>query len=272
MIKKKVPDYILRIYGFMHMFFSNFYRFDPKKYRGLFICKNSALSHNSKKADAIIYCFWTGLNKMSDNRLKSLAELISNAQIPVKLITPNNLDQYIKEPLHPAYPLLSNVHKSDYLRCYFMHHWGGGYSDIKAHHNSWQSALKNLNSKENKIAAGYREFYWGSCTIESHFSNTSTKNLNKDLNLHYAYLLGNGSFIFKPYSAFTEEWINELHHRLDLHFAELKENPGNIYGDNPGYPLPWTYILGQIFHPLCLKYHHKLIIDDDLLPQLKNYR
>lgn len=58
----------------------------------------------------------------------------------IVLITPNNLANYVKEPLHEAFSYLSLTHKADYLRCYFMHYFGGGYTDIKAHFKSWQGA------------------------------------------------------------------------------------------------------------------------------------
>ena len=70
---------------------------------------------------------------MSDKRKKCLDSIKQNIGVKVILITPNNLDKYILKdyPLHKSYKYLSEVHKSDYLRTYFMHHYGGGYTDIK---------------------------------------------------------------------------------------------------------------------------------------------
>ena len=78
-----------------------------------------------------IYCFWTGTNEMNETRLNGLNKLRSVSGCNVVLITPDNLNDFLIEPLHPAYKYLSLVHRSDYLRAYFMHYHGGGYSDIK---------------------------------------------------------------------------------------------------------------------------------------------
>lgn len=71
--------------------------------------------------------------------------LTKNSGVEVKLITPKNLNNYLLPdfPLHPAYDYLSLVHKSDYLRCYFMHFHGGGYSDIKPNYKNWKNSLPN---------------------------------------------------------------------------------------------------------------------------------
>ena len=78
-----------------------------------------------------IYVF--GLeNPMSKNR-QDCKTIDKVSQCNVILITPEKLNKYIlnEHPLHPSYYYLSEVHKSDYLRTYFMRFYGGGYSDIK---------------------------------------------------------------------------------------------------------------------------------------------
>ena len=49
------------------------------------------------------------------------------------------LDKYIlqEHPLHQSFNYLSETHKADYLRTYFMRFHGGGYSDIKKTSGSW---------------------------------------------------------------------------------------------------------------------------------------
>jgi hypothetical protein len=59
---------------------------------------------------------------------------------------------------------------------------------------------------------------------------------------------------------------------MDIFYPKLVAFPGNIMGDNDGYPIPWTEILGQIFHPLCLKYFEKIIYSNKIKPVLSNYR
>ena len=52
---------------------------------------------------------------------------------PILLTTENNIAkwQVTTSPFHPACPFLSETHKDDYPRVYLMHHFGGGYPDLK---------------------------------------------------------------------------------------------------------------------------------------------
>lgn len=204
----------------------------------------------------IIYCFWTGNNKMSYNRMRCF-ETMYKSDCTIKLINSNNLDNYLKAnyPLHKSYKYLSLTHKSDYLRCYFMHHYGGGYSDIKEITTSWKNAFEDLNNSD-AIINGYPEV--------SPFAVANVKGpLYKELQKNYKKLIGCGSFICKPYSKFTFDWINELHNKLDQIYPILEKNPAEHPREVPGmivnnkksnYPIEWTAILGNIFHPLCLKH------------------
>ena len=106
--------------------------------------------HNNNSLEYLnnIFIFWTGNNSLSENRIKSLESLKAVTGANIILITPNNLYYYIKPyaPLHPAYDYLSLVHKSDYLRSYFMYHYGGGYSDIKRSLGSWKKGFELIKN------------------------------------------------------------------------------------------------------------------------------
>ena len=95
---------------------------------------------------------------MSNNRRRGITSLQAVAGVPVVLVTPENLPQFIQPnaPLHPAFEYLSLVHKSDYLRCYFMHHLGGGYSDIKPCRHNWLASFEQLEASP-AYAIGYPE-------------------------------------------------------------------------------------------------------------------
>ncbi|MGI9252585.1 MAG: hypothetical protein ACR2J8_02470, partial [Thermomicrobiales bacterium] len=80
-------------------------------------------------APRTVYCFWTGENEMPSQRLESLETIRQNAGCEVVLVTPDNLADFLVEPLHEAYDYLSCTHRADYLRAWFMHHRGGGYTD-----------------------------------------------------------------------------------------------------------------------------------------------
>jgi hypothetical protein len=251
-------------------FYFKTYNYDPGLYPTSFIVKSKKVEKiNLKVAPKIIYIFWTGENEITPNRKVGIDSLINHSGVMVVLITPKNLNKYILKdaPLHEGYELLSLNHKSDYLRCYFMLHYGGGYSDIKVNKKSWKKAFILLNSKSEKWALGYQEIgHWG---IRKDVSGK----LGKDLKEFYPYLLGNGAFIYKPYSPIAMEWMDEIHCRLDELFDELKTNPAtDIFGSNEGYPIPWAHITGDITQSLYLKYYERLIHNNAVLPSMENYK
>jgi hypothetical protein len=255
---------------FLKIISSSGYSYTSERYRDSFL-ENNCDSSQKKYFEHLqrrIFCFWTGKNEMSKNRLDSLTSLREKSGVEIVLVTPENLDQFILSdfPLHKGFKYLSAVHKSDYLRCYFMHHYGGGYTDIKSAANNWESSFKKLEKQSDKWITGYREIG------ERGVARVEHPNLAIDLIKNWQYLIGNGAYICRSYTPFTEEWYNELHRRMDIFYPKLVAFPGNIMGDNDGYPIPWTEILGQIFHPLCLKYFEKIIYSNKIKPVLSNYR
>jgi hypothetical protein len=215
------------------------------------------------KFQARIFCLWTDKNIMSEDRYNALSS-IKNSGLEVTFINKENLSSWIVEnsPLHPAYNYLSPVHKADYLRCYLMHHHGGAYTDIKHIVNSWLLPFEQLE-KSDCFINGYKEV---SC-----LETARGRGLVKDiwLALNFYRVIGNCAYICKPNTAFTEEWFYSVQNVLDCKFDILKtypaKHPRDFYkkvyenGLVSDYPLRWTEICGEIFHPLCLKYSKKLL-------------
>ena len=166
-----------------------------------------------------IYCFWTGTNEITPARVNGLNELQLKSGCDVVLITPENLPEYITEPLHPAYEYLSLVHRSDYLRAYFMHYHGGGYSDIKPGVHSWLSAFNKLG---NSWVLGYKELGPGVVAICTH-----KPMMQRTLQSNWHQLIGCGAFICKPHTFFTSEWLREADDLLTYKYDLLKKYPGN---------------------------------------------
>jgi hypothetical protein len=210
-----------------------------------------------------IFCFWTDSNLMSDVRNSALSS-ITNTQLQVIFVDNTNLSSWVLDsaPLHPAYKYLSSVHKADYLRCYFMHYFGGGYSDIKVLENSWLQSYKDLKDSDNLIN-GYKEV---NC-----FETARGRGILKDcwLALNFFRVIGNGAFICKSNTSFTSEWLHGVNKVLDQKYKLLVKNPAQDPRDfylkvlNDGtisnYPLNWSEILGGVFHPLCLKYSKQVL-------------
>ncbi|MDH1603611.1 MULTISPECIES: glycosyltransferase [unclassified Empedobacter] len=247
------------------------YVYNDNKYKNHFLNNQLEIKNQENfvdKIDRVVYCFWTGNNEVTKNRVESLEILRNNLGVEVKLITISNLDNYILSdyPLHPAYQYLSLVHKSDYLRCYFMYHYGGGYSDIKRNNSNWQPIFESLEADPSKMIAGYPEF-----DPTKMGGKDLNKELNKDIFKYYKLCIGNCGFICKPYSPYVAEWYQELHKRLDYYHEELIKNPGIDRGFNKGYPIEWFEILSRIMVPLSLKYHNQIIYDKRLMPNFDDY-
>lgn len=64
-----------------------------------------------------------------------------------------------EHPIHPAYFLLTSIQKSDYVRFYMMHLYGGGYTDAKHTHFSWRPFFERLEKDPDHDAYGYGERY-----------------------------------------------------------------------------------------------------------------
>ena len=259
---ESVPPFV---YSVLHP-----YKYDQKRYVGSFLDRDVKISKvDVDRVTEVIYCFWTGDNEMSSTRKECLEQLKSKVGVPVKLITPQNLDGFIlpKHPLHRAYKNLSCVHKADYLRCYFMHHHGGGYTDIKKHKHSWVDAFDKLNNFKFEML-GYP-----STRLKDVAYINLNGDLKKDIKRHWRYTIGVGAFICRPYSSFTTEWYNELMVRMDYYADALEKTPGiDVCGKNKGYPIRWANILAEIFHPLCLKHNGRFLRCKSLFPICKNYR
>jgi hypothetical protein len=217
-----------------------------------------------------IYCFWVGHNnqEMNDNRKSGLASLFINSKVEVVLVDNDNLHSYILEryPLHEGFEYLSDVHKADYLRTYFMHHHGGGYSDIKPCSWDWNPYFDAL---ENSLAYGI-----GAPEDEGELSVTPRQ--RRWLGQHWDKLMTNDLYIFKPQTEFTYKWYAGLLNTMDRALEKLKAHPAKNSREAADtfvthYPLDWGEPLLEVFHPLCYEYTDRLIKSMPL-PVTENYR
>lgn len=249
------------------------YHYDPERYKDTFLespCEFPYTDDFSRPVDRVIYIFWTGENEITPNRMKGIESMKKVCGVEVKLITPKNLPEYIKEddPLPEAYQYLSYVHRADYLRSYFMYHYGGGYGDIKTYYKSWTEAFDRLDQSDAYVK-GYPEVgFWGVA-----YHDVENIGLRHDLRTHWRYLVGNGAYICRSHTRLTAEWHSEAKRRLLRLSDELYNHPAtDPYGQNVDYPVKWSGLLGSIFHPLCLKYKDRLLSDKALMPSFENYR
>jgi len=212
----------------------------------MFIINNSEYFSDINIVKKNIYCFWTGNNEMSENRNKAFINLKENSKCNVILITSDNLSEYILPdyPLHEAYSYLSFTHRADYLRTYFMHLHGGGYSDIKKIPESWENAFNDINNDKYAYINGYRE-------------NQSGDIANGEVSELYDKLIGNGAYIVRPNTEFSKQWFYEMNQLLDKKLPLLKQmdvNDNKLNDSLENYPIEWNEMLGRIFHKLLANY------------------
>jgi hypothetical protein len=176
-------------------------------------------------------------------------------------------------PFHAAFDYLSETHKSDYLRCYLMHHYGGGYTDIKMTVIRWDHLFDQLG-ESSLYGLGYTELGpHGVAPVRGELGHTLRRN--------YRSLIGCGAFIFKKNTDLTRSWFEALHDLLDNKLENLMRNPArsprdrlkarNEDGTVSRYPLAWTELMGGIFHPVVYEFRD-FIIHENIAPSFVNYR
>jgi len=197
----------------------------------------------SSIVNKIIYVFWTGDNELTHNRKICLNHLKEITECNIVLVTKDNLHEYIlpEAPLHEGYKYLSLTHRADYLRTYFMHFHGGGYTDIKIPTGSWKKAFDDIIENKNIYINGYPEL--------------PQYNLDG--------YIGNCAYIARPNSEFTREWYNKLIHKMDEKIPLFNKSgytptPAQQFDEN--YPIHWEEILGDIFRSVLPKYIGKNIL------------
>ena len=228
----------------------------------------------------VVWCYWEG-EAMSGNRLLSFEYLSKNIGVPICLITPENIQQFIK-PQHPfpeVYKYLSIVHRSDYIRAYLLHHYGGAWHDVKATTVSYASCWKEFEDEKIWII-GKPEIAKGAAQVL-----TSDGKYIPD---YYKDLIAVPSWIGRPQTPLSSEILQGIEHILAENATTLATNPAKhprerklvtknivqkivypikffLQKRSLYYPLEWT-LFGNVFHPAILKYKNhvsrNLPVDD----------
>lgn len=187
---------------------------------------------NKPRYKYTLFCLWTDDTPMSENRKARLYELLQAAKpCEVKLLTKETILKYVVPyaPLHPAYPYLSAVHKSDYFRSYLMNFHGGGYTDIKTPYGwPWVDAFRDFELNPNAM-----------------------------INIRQP----GTAMICRPQTDLTKRWYAEVCRLLDIHLESLKKHPGpspyTCFENDPTYPIGWTEIMLDVLLPLCEEFAKK---------------
>ena len=176
----------------------------------------------------VVFIIWFG-HKISDTRLSALNNLIKNIKVPYILITEDNYLLFEKNnnKIHKAFKYLSGVHKSDYLRSYLLHHYGGGYHDVKFRNKDWKNEWEIFSDERIWIKSRPEgDISWIGYDID----NPETKVIQEKYKE-----LGTMSWVIcRPKTPYTQELINKINkinNKLDIHYNNLKNSLQQILQD-----------------------------------------
>jgi hypothetical protein len=238
-------------------------RYDPADFDDTFLVHDCPLTRETTEpVPRRIFCFWTGDNDVPEVRRRSLESMQEvHPEIPVVLVTPDDLPAYVlpEHPLHDAYEGLSFVHRSDYLRCYFLNFHGGGYADIKPFRTSWSPAFDRMDASDAWLM-GYRN------PIRLMTPNFTDPRLQRWMVRTSDIRLGQAAYIARPNTPITEEWWRQVNVLLDDVAEALVESPGETRAHTPlgDYPLHWNGLLAQVIDPLTVKHSSHLLYESSL--------
>lgn len=196
----------------------------------------------------VLTCFWTDSTPMTAQRQARLQDLRAYAHpVQIRVLTEETIPSLVRPgaPFHPAYPYLSAVHRSDYLRAYLMHFHGGGYSDIKSYmQGSWVAAFREMDARPEM----YLSWRHPGCAM-----------------------------IGRPHTELTRRWYAEVCRRLDVHLPALRAYPGRPSpvahsAVDPAYPLRWGELLYEILEPITKDYPGRVLGNSIPLFHTHNYR
>jgi len=143
----------------------------------------------------------------------------------VTLVTPHNLAQFLTD-VHPAYPYLSYVHKTDYLRCLLLHQHGGIYMDVDTLSFAPLREVARLLTRFDVV--GYDGSPWNE-------------------------IWGVSVMMGRRHTSYSSEWVKRLHAKLDQKHNELskfrRNNPTALNEDC----LKRTEVLRDIVLPLSFE-------------------
>lgn len=221
----------------------------------------------------VIWCYWEG-GEMNKNRSLSFSYLQKNIGVPVCLITPQNISKFLlpEYPLPESLTYASIVHRSDFIRAYLMHFYGGGWHDIKATLVSFADCWE-LFKDENIYLIGRPESFKGAAKV-SNENGIYMPDVAADLVSVPAWIArGNTALsktIYQNLQALFLKNADLLKKGPAKHPREKYIKPKNFFhklaillkylysGRNPKYPLPWT-VFGNIFHPAVYKFRNHVV-------------
>ncbi len=183
-----------------------------------------------------IFCMWPGADKLPPDRVTEIFSILANTHCPIVYLDHQSYKKWElpSAPFHPALPYLSETHRSDYLRVYLMHHYGGGYTDIKFTYKHWDVAFKMLRESP-ALGLGYGIQSASQVALSPVFDGTPEL---AEFKANYQAFIGHVAFIFKKNTDLTRDLYQRTVDILDKKLPDLIANPAQTQKDRTGGALP----------------------------------
>jgi hypothetical protein len=209
----------------------------------------------------LVWVFWFGSKPMSENRARAFNSMKELLEIPIIVITEENIASLLKWPVASGIEYLSGIHKCDYFRKNFMYHYGGyganlllysahrAYSDIKHQKESWRMYFKEFMDPDVWMVgvpeipggvAGYPGFQYPENAHE--------------------HMISNGFMIAGANNPFLAEVHRMQNEDMKSRLEQLQAHPAPHSGrccqgeDAQGYPIRWAELLGELMSSIAYKY------------------
>jgi hypothetical protein len=201
---------------------------------------------NTDTIPRVVWTFWFSPN-ISSNRQQALGSMHETLKVPVIVLTSHNISRFLRWPVHPAVDYLSDVHKADFFRIYFMLHYGGGYSDVKRMVEPWTTFFTNFDDP-NVWIVGVPEIPNGVAVAPGATYPAD----------YYKSMISNGFMIARANNRILQEVHDMQNTILDEKLELLRKHPPPhprcCQAHENGYPLRWAELLGEIMAFVAGKY------------------
>jgi hypothetical protein len=241
------------------------------------------------KPARVVWAFWFGgLENMSPARKRALEMMKRNLGVPLRLITSMDDVRALSKPEDPIHPLvfhepqvLSSNHIVDILRGYIMHHYGGGYLDVKPMYRNWSQYFSLFDDDLDLwFLAPPQRGWWDVGCHESYLAKTGLSPVDCDIiRRNWAYIGSDACWIARPYTPLTKSFRALVNETLNRKWDEILKNPvppasknrccapwinPKEWTSSPDapvrrYPLRWVEVHAEAFDSLQLMWGPKHI-------------
>mmetsp|Transcript_17943 Transcript_17943/g.53155 ORF Transcript_17943/g.53155 Transcript_17943/m.53155 type:complete len:561 (+) Transcript_17943:68-1750(+) len=228
------------------------------------VVTSTSHGYGSHTVPVMVWVVWLG-PPMRGARLRGLQQLERSVGVQVRLVTEDDFPMINKshDPIHPAVTsgTMSRIQQGDYVRAYLMHHYGGGYHDVKPTTANWTSSFQRFTDPALWVF-GVQEINGGVACGGDYLAHLGVTASCHDVGSQWKNMVSNGAYIMRPGTPLTEAWLRAANWRLDHKFEQLKQHPapfarcclGLTDAKSRAYPLRWAELHGEIFHPLQYKF------------------